>query len=141
MRAFYRGRRRRPALCALLHFVGWLAGGLEVWVALRLLGTPVDPVTAIVIEAFASAIRSATFLVPASLGVQEGGFVGISVGFGLGAEAALAFGLVRRVRELAWTAAGYGVLAAWGRPAVGAVAHDVSGRPPSASARRGASGP
>ncbi len=113
---FYRRRRDRLALSLLFHFLGWLAGSLEVWLALRLLGVPVDLATAIVIEALASAIRSATFLIPASLGIQEGGFVGIFVGFGLGAGTGLAFGLVRRMREALWAVLGYAFLVAW-RPA------------------------
>lgn len=113
---FYRNRRDRLARAVSLHFLGWVAGGLEVWVALRLLGSPVDFATAIVIEAFISAIRSATFLIPASLGVQEGGLVGILVGLGLGAGTGLAFGLVRRLREAAWALVGYSFLLAWRPP-------------------------
>lgn len=116
LRGFYGGRRGRLGLSVLFHFLGWVVGSLEVWLALRFLGAPVDIATAIVIEAFASAIRSATFLIPASLGVQEGGFVGIFLGFGLGASAGLAFGVVRRLREAAWAAVGFAFLAAWGGP-------------------------
>ncbi len=114
VRGFYGGRRGRLAFSVLFHFLGWLAGSLEVWLALRFLGAPVDLGTAVVIEAFASAIRSATFLIPASLGVQEGGFVGIFLGFGLGASAGLAFGVVRRVREAVWALVGFAFLTAWG---------------------------
>jgi glycosyltransferase 2 family protein len=113
VRAFYRSQRARLGLSLLFHFLGWIGGSVEVWLALRFLGSPVDPGTAIVIEAFASAIRSATFLIPASLGVQEGGFVGIFLALGLDAGAGLTFGLVRRVRELAWALVGYGFLVAW----------------------------
>ncbi|HEV8306411.1 MAG TPA: lysylphosphatidylglycerol synthase domain-containing protein [Methylomirabilota bacterium] len=114
--AYYRGQRDRLALSLFFHFSGWVAGSVEVWLALLLLGSPVDFATAIVIEGFASAIRSATFLIPASLGIQEGGFVGIFLGFGLSAGAGLAFGLVRRLRELLWAVAGYTILVAWRGP-------------------------
>jgi putative membrane protein len=113
LRAFYRDHRGRPGLAVLYHFLGWVAGSVEVWVALTALGAPVSFATAVVIEAFATAIRSATFLIPASLGVQEGGFVGIFAGFGLAAESGLAFGLIRRIRELVWSIVGYGILIAW----------------------------
>ena len=113
VQAYYRGQRGRLGLSLLFHFLGWVAGSLEVWLALAVLGAPVSFATAVVIEAFASAIRSATFLIPSSLGVQEGGFVGIFVGFGLGAEIGLAFGLIRRVWEAVWAALGYGFLVAW----------------------------
>jgi putative membrane protein len=112
---FYRERRARFTLAVTWHLAGWVAGGLEVWFALRLLGSPIAPGTAILIEAFATAIRAASFLVPAALGVQEGGLVGIFVGFGLEAGTGLAFGLVRRLREVAWAAVGFGILAVWPR--------------------------
>ncbi len=121
VRRFYADQRRRLGLSLLFHLLGWVAGSIEVWVALLLLGPPVDLATALVIEAFATAVRSATFLVPASLGVQEVGLVGIFVALGLGAETGLAFGLIRRIREAAWSALGYAVLVAWrarGEPAV-----------------------
>jgi len=121
VRTFYQGQRARLGLSLLFHLLGWIAGSLEIWLALRLLGTPVDPGQAVAIEAFATAIRSATFLIPASLGAQEGGLVGIFLAFGLDAGAGLSFGVIRRVRELVWVAIGYGVLAAWGgRPRAGA---------------------
>jgi putative membrane protein len=113
VRAYYRGQPGRFGLSLLFHFLGWVTGSLEVWLALAVLGSPVSFATAVVVESFASAIRSATFLIPSSLGVQEGGFVGIFVGLGLGAEAGLAFGVIRRVREAVWAALGYGLLVAW----------------------------
>jgi putative membrane protein len=112
--AFYERQRGRFVLSCLFHFLGWVAGAVEVWLALALLGSPVDAPTALVIEAFASAIRSATFMIPASLGAQEGAFVAIFLGYGLSAGAGLAFGLVRRLREALWAAIGFAVLAAWG---------------------------
>jgi putative membrane protein len=117
LRAFYRDHRGRFGLSLCFHFLGWVAGSVEVWVALAVLGPPVGFGTAVIIEAFVSAIRSATFLVPASVGAQEGGFVGIFVAFGLGAETGLTFGLIRRLREVAWAVLGYAFLVAWrGRP-------------------------
>jgi uncharacterized membrane protein YbhN (UPF0104 family) len=115
VRRFYREARQRFGLSLLFHFFGWIAGGLEVWLTLGLLGAPVDPATAVAIEAFATAVRSAAFLVPASLGVQEGSLVGIFLAFGLSSGLGLAYGFVRRLREAVWTAAGYGLLATWRR--------------------------
>ena len=129
LRSFYRDQRGRFGLSLLFHFLGWVAGSVEVWVALAFLGQPVEFATAVIIEAFVSAIRSATFLVPASVGAQEGGFVGIFVAFGLGAGTGLTFGLIRRMREAAWTALGYAFLVAWrGRPekAAGAARGELS---------------
>lgn len=113
LQTFYRSRSDRFALSLLFHFLGWAVGSLEVWLALRFLDQPVDLPTALVIEAFATGIRSASFLVPGSIGIQEGALVAIFTGFGLSAGAGLAFGLVRRIREAAWGAIGYAVLALW----------------------------
>jgi putative membrane protein len=111
--AFYRARRARFAAALGFHFLGWIAGTVEVWAALHLLGAPIDFATALVIEAFGSAVRSATFLIPASLGVQEGGLVGIFLALELSAGTGLTFALVRRLREAAWTAAGFAFLVVW----------------------------
>jgi putative membrane protein len=114
---YYRQRRARFAAAVAWHLLGWIAGGLEVWLAVRLLGAPISLGTAVFIEAFGTAIRAAAFLVPAGLGLQEGGLVAIFAAFGLDAGTGLAFGLVRRLREAAWAVAGFGILAAWPRDA------------------------
>jgi hypothetical protein len=113
LRGFYRGRRDRLGLTLLFHLLGWLAGVIEVWWGLALLGQPVDLPTAVVIEAFVSGVRSASFVIPASLGAQEGGLVAISLACGLPGETGLTFGLIRRLREAVWAAAGYAVVVAW----------------------------
>jgi hypothetical protein len=79
-------------------------------------------VTAMVIEAFATAIRFATFMVPASLGALEGGHVAMFAALGLGASAGLSFSLVRRIREATWVGIGFIALAAYRGLAPAAVA-------------------
>lgn len=66
--------------------------------------------------------------------------MGTFVALGLGADAGLAFGLLRRIREVVWAAVGYALLAAWGRPSAGRTRAELDGGPPSAGVRRGASG-
>jgi hypothetical protein len=53
------------------------------------MGEPVTTTEATVIESLALALRSATFVTPARLGVQEGAMIAICAVFGLGAPAAL----------------------------------------------------
>ena len=84
----------------------------QVW-RFKDLDQPLDVATALVIEALGTGVRSAGFLVPGALGAQEGGLVAIFTGVGLGAGTALAFGLVRRVREAVWALSGYLLLVVW----------------------------
>ncbi len=109
---FYRHEPRRLLLSVACHFLGWALGALEVYVILRALGRPVSFATATVIEAFGTGISFATFLVPGHLGALESGYVATFVALGLGAPAGLAFGLISRVREAAWTGVGFLALTA-----------------------------
>jgi putative membrane protein len=89
---------------------GWTLGTLEVWVALRLLGYPMNLLEAFLIESVVQGVRAAAFLIPGGLGIQEGGFLLIGTLLALPAEAALALALTRRVRELVFGIPG---LLAW----------------------------
>lgn len=106
---FYREEPHRLAISIACHFLGWLIGSVEAYMILRFLGVGVSLTTATVIEAFGTAVRFATFWIPASLGAAEGGNVVIFAGLGLAPGAAVSFSLVRRLREATW--AGIGLLA------------------------------
>ena len=110
---FYREHRGRLGLSLLFHFCGWVMGSLEVYLILTFMGIPVSLTTALVIEAFSTAIKSAAFLIPAGIGATEGGNIAIFLTFGLGAGVGLSFSLVRRLREMAWVAVGLIALAAF----------------------------
>ncbi|PYN74276.1 MAG: hypothetical protein DMD96_30525 [Candidatus Rokuibacteriota bacterium] len=103
---FYRTAPRRLVLSIGFHFVAWLLGSVETWLILKFLGSEVSLATATVIEAFGTAIKVATFLIPASLGVLEGGFLATFVALGLSSTTAISFSLVRRIREVVWIAVG-----------------------------------
>jgi len=108
---FYRNEPRRLALSIFFHFVAWLLGALEAYLILYFLGLEVSLATATIIEALGTAVRFATFLVPASLGALEGGYVATFTALGLAPSAGVAFGLTRRVREILWIAVGFVVFA------------------------------
>ena len=108
---FYRREPRRLTLSILYHFLAWLIGVLEPWLILRWIGLPVSLAEATAIEAFSTGIRFAAFLVPGYLGALEAGHMAIFAALGLGAPAGLAFTLIRRVREIAWTGLGFLLLA------------------------------
>lgn len=54
----------------------------------------------LILESLGQAIRSAAFVVPAALGIQEGGYLVLGVSIGIAPETAVALSLVKRVREL-----------------------------------------
>ncbi len=111
LRRFYRDQRGRAAASFAHSLVGWATGALETWLMLALLGSPVALTTALVIEAGAAGVRAVGFLVPGSLGVLEGGIVGLFSLLRMDPATGLAFGVVRRIREAVWILAGYVCLA------------------------------
>jgi uncharacterized protein (TIRG00374 family) len=117
LRWFYRERRRQAATVFALSLVGWATGALETWLLLTLLESPVPLLTALVIEAGATGVRALGFLIPGSIGVLEGGLVGIFAMLGLGQSTGLAFGVARRFREGVWILLGYACLAVMRGPA------------------------
>jgi putative membrane protein len=93
-------RGRRAAASFALSFVAWLVGTGEVYIALRLLGSPVDWRDALLLESLGQAIRGAAFAVPGALGVQEGGYLLLAPFAGLAPHAALALSFAKRAREI-----------------------------------------
>lgn len=88
------------------HFLGWLAGAVEVFLILRLLGIPVSLATAFSIEALWVLLKTAAFLIPGSLGASEGILLLVCGGLGVSAVPGLALGLLRRAREMIWVGLG-----------------------------------
>lgn len=101
-RAVRRLYRRRFAIlaCFFWQLAGWAAGAGEIAIALFYLGHPVSVIDALVVEAVIQAVSSGAFIVPAALGVQEGGFLVIGAVLGLSPDLALALALVRRARDV-----------------------------------------
>ena len=95
--------KNRAALIksTLIHLLVWFFGASEIWIILTFMGQTVTLAEALVIESLSQALRSATFVVPAGLGVQEGGLIALCAVFGLPPTIALALSLSKRVAELA----------------------------------------
>jgi uncharacterized protein (TIRG00374 family) len=110
LRAFI-GEGRRFGLSSLAYFFGWLAGALEAWVFLRLLGLPANPMFALLVQAWLVIVTRLTAFVPANLGTQEAGAVMIFSFLGFSADSAMAFALLCRIRQIFWVALGLGILA------------------------------
>ncbi|MHA7238011.1 lysylphosphatidylglycerol synthase domain-containing protein, partial [Burkholderia pseudomallei] len=87
---------------------GYVAGALEIYWALAMLGHPISIGGAIAIEAMTQAVRHAAFMVPGGLGVQEATVVLLAQMFGVDREAALSLALVKRARELLFGALALG---------------------------------
>jgi len=77
-----------------------LLTALELWIALRFIGSAVSFVKAVVLESLIQALSSAAFFVPANLGIQEGGFLVIGQALGIPANACLALAGSRRIRDV-----------------------------------------
>ena len=84
----------------VLHILAWLAGVLEIWIALAAMGHPGNLLAAMIIESLGQALRGAAFPVPGALGVQEGGFVVLGHLLGIDPETAIALSLVKRVPDV-----------------------------------------
>jgi len=100
IRGFY-ADRRRLGRSVVWHFLSWVLGAGEMWLAARFLGHPIGLATAVAIESLAEAVRTASFSVPGALGVQEGGFLILGRIFGFTPDVAIALSLSKRVREVA----------------------------------------
>jgi uncharacterized protein (TIRG00374 family) len=93
-------RRADLALAFAIHLVGWFTQAFETWMILHLIGAPISASGALAIESLALAARSAVFVVPGGVGVQEGALILLAAPFGIPAPVALSLGLIKRMREV-----------------------------------------
>jgi putative membrane protein len=94
------GHTVRLVLGVTIHLIGWLGAGVNGWIIFHALGVPIDFDDALAIEALLAAASAVAFLVPASAGVQEAGYVGLGAIFGVAPEISLSVSLIRRARDL-----------------------------------------
>lgn len=83
----------------------------EVSLILYLMDSPAPFAAALIVEALTALLRTAAFLVPGGLGVQEGALLALGALVGIAPESALTLALVKRAREIATGLLG---LMAWG---------------------------
>jgi putative membrane protein len=102
--------RGRLARALIWQFAGLLLGCAETWLALRWLGHPVGFAAALVLESLTQAAKHVFFVVPAALGVQEAGLIGVGHLVGVGSDVAIALSMAKRMREIVF---GLPALAAW----------------------------
>lgn len=99
IRAIYR-RPGAIALAVVLRLTGRLVLVGEVLLAANLMGHPIGLVEAVMIKGLVDGLRGVSFAVPAGIGVQEGGYIGVGILLGLPADLMLAISLATRVREI-----------------------------------------
>lgn len=109
MFAFVRRNPMRFAASLGLFFLNWVAGAVEVWVIMILMGHPLSFGDCWIMEAAVVLVRSATFFIPANLGSFEAATVFVTVPFTGSADIGLALALIRRARELFWSALGLAI--------------------------------
>ena len=107
---FYKSSKWQFIFSFSFHFLGWLAGILEIYLIIVFLGLPLNMLDALMIETLHQLIRGLAFWVPGNIGTQEGGNFFIFTLFGLGGAVGLSVSLIRRIRELIWAALGWGIL-------------------------------
>ena len=99
---FYREHPGRGFLAFAFFFMSWVLQSLEVFLIFWLLGHPVSWGVALCLDALAMLFVGLGFMIPAQLGVQDGGNILLSLGFHLGATLGAAFSIMRRIREAFW---------------------------------------
>ena len=106
IRRFYVDRRPHFFSAAGWCLLGWCGGLLETYIVLRLLAPGRGWETACAIESLAMLLNNMFLFVPGRAGTAEGVRTGVFVLLGLPASTGVAYGLVRRARELLWVLPG-----------------------------------
>lgn len=83
---------------------------LEAFVLLRALGLAPSLGTTLIFEAVTKLVNTAGLVVPARLGVSEGGSALLAGALGFATSVGLSLALMRRIRALIWTVVGLGLL-------------------------------
>ena len=110
IRAFYNEQGQWFLIATGWCLIGWCGGLLETYLVLRILSPAEGWSTAVAIETLVLAFNIVFGFVPARIGSAEGVRVGVFLLVGLPAAQGVAYGAVRRARELAWILPGLVIL-------------------------------
>ena len=94
------------ATCGGLWLFSWLVGCVATWIGLYALGIHTSFTVAMIIETVGQGVRSVLFIVPAGLGVFEGGMVVICNWLAIPGDTALGLSLIHRAREVVFSGSG-----------------------------------
>jgi len=106
IRRFYADHHRDFLVAAAWTFLGWCGGLLETYLILRMLAPGRGGATAFAVESLAMLLNNMFLFVPGRAGAAEGVRTAVFVLLGLPASTGVAYGLVRRTRELLWVLPG-----------------------------------
>jgi glycosyltransferase 2 family protein len=100
--SFYREHTGAGLLALFFFFLGWLVHTVEVCLIFWLMGHPISIGLALCLDALSQLVAGFGFMIPVSLGVQDGGNILLSLGFNLGSTLGAGFSILRRFREAFW---------------------------------------
>ncbi|MBL8204773.1 MAG: flippase-like domain-containing protein [Blastocatellia bacterium] len=104
---FYAKRRVDFLIVALCELTFHLAGVIEIYVTLHLIGSPGSWVIAFILEAVNRVINIVFAFVPAMVGVDEAGTGLLTNVLGLGTTTGVTLAIVRKARMLVWIGLGF----------------------------------
>jgi glycosyltransferase 2 family protein len=107
---FYRDDPRGFALTTSYHMVGWFLGATEVLFFFYLMGVGCHWRQAVMIESLTQATMAAAAIIPGGLGVQEISGTVLCRILGIGEAAGAALMLLKRAREMVFTAVGVALI-------------------------------
>jgi putative membrane protein len=84
----------------LLNLLAWIASAACAWLPLALMGETISLSQVIALESLIFALRSAAFVVPGALGLQEAGYALLGPLFGLDPATAVTLSLIKRARDI-----------------------------------------
>ena len=99
IQSIYR-RHRDLIIAAFWRIFGVIVGSGQIMIGLHFLGHPVGLIEALILEGVMHAVRIAAFMIPAAIGVQEGGLVLVGMIVGIGPDTSLALSLLIRARSI-----------------------------------------
>ena len=106
---FLRATPARFTASYALAFANWMIGAVEMFLIFRFLGHPISFTESWLLEGTVSIARSVSFFIPAHLGVQDAAITLLAQALTGSADLGVAVALVRRAREIAWSAAGLAI--------------------------------
>jgi hypothetical protein len=109
---YYRDHGARFFAAAGWCLLGWCGGLLETWIVLRLIAPGAGWAEAAAVEGLAMTLNNVFLFIPARIGSAEGVRVAVFLLLGLTAGQGVAYGVVRRAREIAWIIPGVFILLA-----------------------------